>query len=301
MNFYSAASCWIPDLIVESGWIDHAPFAFWITEALQPRTFVELGTHRGYSYFVFNQAIKQLGVKTRSFAIDTWAGDEHAGFFGDEVFQQVEAHNNEHYGDFSELIRSTFDDAVSRFTDGSLDLLHIDGRHFYEDIKHDFETWKGKLSTRGVVLIHDTNVRVRDFGVYRMWEELSAQYPSFEFLHGHGLGVLALGEEVPEVIRQLCDVSKDAARTLTIRALYSRLGKAIPKVAIQRPIEQMHTGDQELQKLNQEVQELKQDIQSRDDQIAKLKEEEFTKQNLNQEVQKLKQDIQSRDDQIAKL
>jgi hypothetical protein len=44
------------------------------------------------------------------------------------------------------LIRSTFDDALGYFADGSLDLLHIDGRHLNNDVAHDFETWLPKLT-----------------------------------------------------------------------------------------------------------------------------------------------------------
>jgi predicted O-methyltransferase YrrM len=130
-SFVSEASLWDPELLVSSGWIEHAPFAFWLMEALKPRLLVELGTHQGYSYFVFNQALKRLGAKTLCFAVDTWHGDEHAGYYGEEIFQRVSAHNSEFYGDFSRLIRSTFDEALVRFQNGTFDLLNIDGCHFY--------------------------------------------------------------------------------------------------------------------------------------------------------------------------
>ena len=67
------------------------------------------------------------------------------------------------YSGFAQLVRSTFDDALPYFEDGSVDLLHIDGRHFYEDVKHDFDFWLPKLSDRGIVLLHDTDVRERSF------------------------------------------------------------------------------------------------------------------------------------------
>ena len=50
-------------------------------------------------------------------------------------------------------VRCTFAEALQHFPDGSVDLLHIDGRHFYEDVKEDYESWLPKLSDRAVVLL----------------------------------------------------------------------------------------------------------------------------------------------------
>jgi GT2 family glycosyltransferase len=221
----SAASFWQPDYMGVSAWIEHAPFAFWLVGALRPRRFVELGTHFGYSYFAFCQAVQRLGTGTATYAVDSWEGDEHAGFYGDAVYRTVATHNRARHAGFSTLIRSTFEEARDYFEDGSVDLLHIDGRHFYEDVKADYTQWLPKLSDDAIVLFHDTNVRERGFGVWRFFEELSGLHPAFNFHHGHGLGVVAVGPAVPEPLRPLLSAKPQAVAQ--IRAVYAALGSAL--------------------------------------------------------------------------
>ena len=171
-------------------WLEHIPFAFWIVDVLRPGTFVELGTRSGNSYSAFAQAIQALTLASAAYAVDTWKGDEHAGLYGSDVFTEWSAYHDQHFSGFSRLIRSTFDEAAEYFADGSIDLLHIDGCHTYEAVSADFNRWRPKVSKRGVILLHDINVRERDFGTWRLWDELKDAFPSFEFVHGHGLGVV---------------------------------------------------------------------------------------------------------------
>jgi hypothetical protein len=209
-------------------WLEHIPFAFWIIDVLRPRVLVELGTHSGNSYSAFAQAIQTLALPTAAYAVDTWEGDEHAGFYGANVFAEWSAYHNRHFGGFSRLMRSTFDEACEYFSDGSIDLLHIDGCHTYDAVAGDFKRWLPKVSDRGVILLHDVNVRERDFGTWRLWEELKAHAPAFEFLHGHGLGVVSTSADLPEPLHwMLSRTTQSAEEVGGIRQYFSRLGGAV--------------------------------------------------------------------------
>ncbi|QPC86814.1 hypothetical protein GA830_08745 [Mesorhizobium sp. NBSH29] len=231
MNFnissISAATTHPQYLSGHSAWVEHIPFAFFAVATLAPRRFVELGTHYGDSYCAFCQAAVVLGAEAPFSAIDTWEGDEHAGLYDSAVLAQLRTVHDARYGEFSSLVQSRFDDAAKNFEPASIDLLHIDGLHTYEAVKADFEAWLPLMSERGVILFHDTDVRRDDFGVWKLWEELVARYPSFTFHHGHGLGVLGVGSEIPNSFGQLLECSDTEAEA--VRQLFANLGRAVSR------------------------------------------------------------------------
>jgi len=197
-------------LTSSNAWAGHLPFAAWLINEIKPKVFVELGTYSGNSYFSFCQSVVENDLFTKCYAVDTWQGDEHGGTYTEEIFEYVKGHNREFYASFSRLLRMPFDVAVNYFTDESINLLHIDGLHTYEAVKHDFELWLPRLSLNAIVLFHDINVRENNFGVWKLWEELQGQYPlNLEFSHSHGLGVLALDSEAAKGLSWLTPDSHD--------------------------------------------------------------------------------------------
>jgi hypothetical protein len=205
-----------------SAWTEHIPFGMYLVSVVQPKLLVELGVHIGVSYSAFCQACKELNLDTHCYGVDTWQGDAHIGVYGDEILQDLKAHHDALYGSSSTLIRNTFAGAIDYFESGSIDLLHIDGLHTYEAVKQDFEQWLPKISKRGIVLFHDTTETKRDFGVWKLWREVSEQYPHFEMQHGHGLGMLLVGPDCPEELRWLCTASLPEQNN--IRAFFYQLG-----------------------------------------------------------------------------
>ena len=178
-----------PRLYGVGAWTSHLHFAYDLVALLKPRLLVELGVDRGESYFAFCQAAAENETGTRAFGVDAWRGDQHAGGYDETTFAQVSAHNQANYNAFSTLLRSSFDDVLDKFDPESIDVLHIDGLHTEDAIRHDVAGWLPKLRPGGLLLLHDVNVRTKNFGVWKIWTELQIRGRSWTFQDGPGLGL----------------------------------------------------------------------------------------------------------------
>jgi hypothetical protein len=230
----AASQAFIPiRQVVPSAWTEHTPFLFTLFRLMRPRRYVELGSHCGMSFFAACQAADQLNLDTQCVAIDGWIGDEHAGFYDNQTFEDFKVNLKSMNHASSYYIRSFFDQSLSCFDNGSIDLLHIDGLHTYEAVKNDYVTWLPKMSSRGVMLFHDTNVYERGFGVWRLWNELKARYPHFQFPHCHGLGVIYVGDEPSAVAGLLRHLEQDEGMRTAAIGFFAELGSMSVKRAVQ--------------------------------------------------------------------
>ena len=190
-----------PTLLIHAPWAGHRCFAYDYVRNMKPDRIVELGSHYGCSSFAFLQAIKDCSGSTAFYAIDTWEGDGYTRYGGTEdVYQAYKHINDTLFAEVrSHMLRMRFDDALSHFEDGSIDLLHIDGSHAYEDLKHDYESWLPKLAPDGVVLLHDIGCDLFEgepMGSHWYWEELRKSHPyTLEFPFSNGLGLLFFSAE----------------------------------------------------------------------------------------------------------
>lgn len=191
-----------------SPWAGHRWFAYDLVGWLRPRRIVELGTHYGCSFFALCQAAVEHDTGSELIAVDSWTGDPHAGFYGEEVYEHVERNLVQHFPDaHTTLLRMLFDDALSQVADSSVDLLHIDGYHTYEAVAHDLNSWEPKLTSDATVLLHDVDPS-SGYGSSRFWHDLATQHGGFSFGHSFGLGVWTRHSELAALLS-----SEDFAQT----------------------------------------------------------------------------------------
>ncbi len=215
----------VPERLIRPDWAGHLPFLACLFGASRPKLFVELGVFHGDSYCYACQMRVLLRLETRCVGIDSWQGDIHTGNYAEDVYSDLKAHHDPRYSEFSLLRRGFFEDLVRDFDDESIDLLHIDGEHTYEAVSKDFRTWLPKVKASGIILFHDTDVFDRsDCGVWKLWDELCSDWPTFRFTHGHGLGVLLKGTvaDVPRPFEALFRGTPEQQDS--IRAFFEAVG-----------------------------------------------------------------------------
>lgn len=172
-------------------WEGHRDFAYDLLHFVRPARLVELGSQYGCSLFTFCQAVRDFKLNTEINAVDMWSGDIGAEMSGEEVYALVQKTAATYYPEVNlHLFQMRFDQALPEFADESIDILHIDGGHTFEDVERDFTTWLPKLKENGIVLFHDVYSPI-DQGSCDHWEKTRKEYDCyFDFTHSCGLGVL---------------------------------------------------------------------------------------------------------------
>jgi len=61
--------------------------------------------------------------------------------------------------------------------------------------------------------------------VWRLWQELSAEYPGFEFHHSNGLGILGVGPQQPPALLRLYAAQEHEGSAARVRRLFAARGE----------------------------------------------------------------------------
>jgi len=117
--------------------------------------------------------------------------------------------------------------------------------------KERFEAWIRKLSDSGVVLVHGTQSEAVNHGTPKLFEDLKLRFPSFEFVHGDGLGIVGVGAELPPTLAEFLAIGRKPKQMEHIGRIYGQLGKRLQE------IERMKTAalenERELERLNSAI------------------------------------------------
>lgn len=146
------------------GWCDYEDLYSHFSDILKDDSvFVEIGVWKGRSICFLGQQILIKGKKTKLFGVDTFKGSEN------ETPHQIEVQklggstlpifesNISALGlqDIVFPIESNSVAASSKFENGSIDIIFVDGDHSYEGVKADLAAWTPKMKSGGIMCGHD--------------------------------------------------------------------------------------------------------------------------------------------------
>lgn len=123
--------------------------------------FVEVGAWMGRSTCYMAEQIKKSSKNIKFYAVDTWDGsdeEEHQRIVqelkeNDSSLFEVFKSNLQKCGveDYVIPIQSTSLEAASQFEDNSIDFVHIDASHDYENVLADIIAWYPKVKAGGFI------------------------------------------------------------------------------------------------------------------------------------------------------
>ena len=193
-------------------WLGHVPFMFWLMRRLRPALLVEISAESRVSHFASCQAIDAQSLSTQAYAIGGWAAapPDHPW---------VQDHDNR-YGRFSR-VSGDIGQAWTAMAEQRIDLLILRGTASLE-IDATFDRWRKLLSSRAVLLVDQIDPLQGAAGAF--WTKLAGAHPHFVFPHALGLGVAAIGSEMPPSLEALFALSEPDAGA-PVRRFFAARGK----------------------------------------------------------------------------
>ena len=124
-------------------------------------TLVEIGSWRGRSTSCMGSLIKNTNRNVKFYSVDTWEGSDEEEHI--KLIQELKSQGKTLFDEFQENIKScgvndviipiqsTSILAAEQFEDNSLDFVHIDASHEYEDVLNDIKSWYPKVKPGGMI------------------------------------------------------------------------------------------------------------------------------------------------------
>lgn len=147
---------------------------------------LELGTGQGHSTYIFSQAKPDWTIYT----VDAYGasgtpplmfGGETMTFDGRGVWETGSFIRSRGTGNVIQIVGS-FDDLPWELP---IDVLFIDGSHWYPDVKKDWEKFSPFLTEKGLAIMHDYNY---NWGVQEFFEAEVMPLPNWEVWNKETIG-----------------------------------------------------------------------------------------------------------------
>lgn len=121
-------------------------------------TFVEIGAWKGRSACYVGERIKETGKDIKYYVVDHFKGTkgEVHDFDVDVIngtLYETFLKNIDPLKDYINVLKGDSKDMYVFFPPKSIDLLFLDGSHYYKDVKRDIKLWLPKV--KGVIAGHD--------------------------------------------------------------------------------------------------------------------------------------------------
>jgi predicted O-methyltransferase YrrM len=162
-----------------------------------PRALLEIGTHKGGSFFLFSRIAANDAVLI---SLDLPHGKFGGGY---AAWQKRLYRSFRRSQQRIELVQADSHDAgtlrliTELLGENQLDFLMIDGDHSYEGVKADFLAYTPLVRTGGIIALHDIVPGQEGFvgSVPQFWQEIKKDRRVEEFVAswqqgGYGIGVL---------------------------------------------------------------------------------------------------------------
>ena len=145
------------------GWFSY-PFLYEkaVEECPENSVFVEVGCFMGKSTSCMATLIKQSSKKIDFYAIDHWKGsDEHQEHYSEKDLWKIFTDNMVKY-ELTRYIKPLITNSIEAsklFPDESIDFLHLDASHEYENVLNDIKAWYPKIKKGGIISGDDFDIK----------------------------------------------------------------------------------------------------------------------------------------------
>ncbi|WP_110665716.1 hypothetical protein [Salinicola halophilus] len=286
-----------PDHLEPSSWLEHLPFVFWLFEVAAPARAVTLGARKGSPHLTFCQAVNRLELHGECLLVA-----DHKSPDAEDVLTLADRR----YGALSRDLRVDPRRAAKQIEPGSVDLLALDLDIDDEDMEDVLDRWIDRVSERGIVLIPGINRHEPGCLAHEQFAKLQMVYRSITFHHGDGLGVVMVGERLPELLETLISRWSAPTAARTVREVFARLGRACAdQVLADQQTARLRSADAQVETLIQDrddraatVAHLTTQLESRDEALKSL---ESDKLHLAEELADAQGSAHSLQTELAQL